>query len=220
MPGPAFPLPPSIEHDCCDRAECGGGESSQWHWLSWHWAFRLKKNKISTRKEYVIWAKASSVCLCVVFFSISCVYVWGDSTHDKSFLSNHQTGSFCFLFSPHALVRLHLIYVKRISAILLSYRYDTLTRWTATSATSAWTIACWGWWFTLRYCVDWHCVTLCISTWWSTPIYRRCTPIAPGHHNFLFFRIISQISIFFFFVVFVFLRRIHFFPTFILYTFS
>lgn len=129
-------------------------------------SFQIKEEQ-NKHKKRICNLSESIFCVCVVcgFFSISCVYVWGDSTHDKSFLSNHQTGSFCFLFSPHALVRLHLIYVKRISAILLSYRYDTLTRWTATSATSAWTIACWGWWFTLRYCVDWHCVTLCISTW-------------------------------------------------------
>lgn len=53
-PGPPFPLPPSIAHDCCDSAECGGGESSmQWHWLSWHWALEMKKiGKIGRERSY------------------------------------------------------------------------------------------------------------------------------------------------------------------------
>lgn len=52
-PGPPFPLPPSIGHDCCDSAECGGGESSiQWHWLSWHWAWEMEIDKKKRQRRY------------------------------------------------------------------------------------------------------------------------------------------------------------------------
>lgn len=177
MPGPPFPLPPSW-HDCCDRAECGGGESSilQWHWLSWHWALMKKRQKINKHKENpqsenFIW-----------YLSMQTRDLIGKKLRCNDLTQKHWANS-----SNHLLfIRIEFRHSQFRSDEnnLPSFWLSTLTRWTTTTATSARAIACWCGWFTLWNCVDWHYRTLCVTPWRSTPINCCCTPIAPRHHTF------------------------------------
>lgn len=66
----------------------------------------------------------------------------------------------------------------------------TFWTWTMTWATATATaraITCWRWRFGLWHHINWHWLTLCISSWWSTPIDSRCTPISPSHYAFCWF---------------------------------